>query len=154
VHLFCNLSSHVIRIHIFRKFIKIRLYFFWSLYKPLNDEKESKSIFLSKVSPFHKEHLFFKVPKLRAFVLLNADECRELVGIYWQGKTKVLGGKPFSLLLWSPRISYGYTWNSTRASAVTWRQQTAWSITRNSKTNRDYLEMHFVPRSKHIPPRL
>jgi hypothetical protein len=50
----------------------------------------------------------------------------------WQGKTKVLGGKPVPVPLCPPQIPHGLTRDRTRASAVEGRRLTAWAMARSS----------------------
>jgi hypothetical protein len=53
-----------------------------------------------------------------------------LVEWNWQGKTKVLRGKPVPVPLCPPQIPHGLTRDRTRASAVGGRRRTAWAMAR------------------------
>ena len=57
-----------------------------------------------------------------------------LVELYWQGKTEVLGEKPFTGTLRSPQISHRLAWDRTWASAVRYQQLATWAIPRSLHT--------------------
>ena len=92
-----------------------------------------KVLFYPMLPDFRKSIAFWKVPRLRAFVLqqhIDEEKYAAVVELYWQRKADVSGEKSVPVPLCSPQISHGLAWDRTHGSAMRGGRLTAWFMTR------------------------
>jgi hypothetical protein len=85
------------------------------------------------LSDWRKSNVFWKIPRLRPFILLARVTCRwrwirVTGGILLTGENRSTQRKPCLLPLWAPQIPHGLIWDRTRASALKGRLLTVRTV--------------------------